>query len=135
ERSHVFALKAMCCSSQEVWKALKRALGKIGAQVCLIENNLRVTEQSKVMLELKFTNYYPRNGAWTVRDIIRVDSEHHEGVLRFDLGNDLDTGTLEVKFGDGNTGWRPDSTKWGTYIAEGKGKGRYLPQFDTQPLF
>lgn len=125
------ALKAMALSTRETWEPFRALLKKLGIEIALLQNNLIVTEEKRVFLELKTINYLPKKEAWTVRDLIPLDTEHQSATYRIELTN-LPQGTLSVEIGACTTGWDPPEIRGGTFVAE---REQFLSLVDPSPTY
>lgn len=125
------ALKAMALSTRETWEPFRELLKKLGIEISLLQNNLIVTAEKRVFLELRTINYLPQKEAWSVRDLIPLDTEHQSATYRIEL-TDEPHSSLEVEIGAGTTGWDFPEMRGGTFVAESH---QFISLVDALPTY
>ncbi len=128
------AVRAMAFSTKRIWKAIFAEITNYPIQVSLLQNNLVITPDKKLYLDLNFTNYPPSEGCWTVRDIIQKNMETQAGSVRIDLTSKIDVEpTVTLVFGkEPSTGSTPPVMQEGIFDA--RMGGSFIPPRDEQPF-
>jgi hypothetical protein len=132
----IIALKAMAFSTQYMWATVAQKSQEYAIDLRFYRNNLVITQDKQVFLDLCFANYRPAHGDWTVRRAIPDGKSALEGKLRIDIGSaeiQPMCGTVSIEGLNEKTIYIPNLIRNSIYVnALG---GSYIMPCDTAPTF